>query len=124
MEHFEYLEKIIEVLGIGVLFIGAILFLIEFFKFGILHLRGMQCVEKIQELRVGLGGYILLSLELLIISDIISTTISRELLHLAELATLVAIRTAISYFLGKEIEGIQEQQKEKEKVTAPPQPAE
>lgn len=51
-----------------------------------------------------LGSYILLSLEVLIASDIIETILNPSTQDIIILGGIVVIRTAISYFLGKEIE--------------------
>ena len=50
-----------------------------------------------------LGTYILVGIEFMIASDIIQTVIKRELADLAFVSALVAIRTAISFFLGREL---------------------
>ena len=65
--------------------------------------------------RRSLGGYLLLGLELMIVSDIIHTAISRTLDDLIFLGGVVLIRTVVSYFLGKEIMHI-----EKTKITSNP----
>lgn len=59
----------------------------------------MEC----QNVRLELGTYILLGIEFMIASEIIHTVISREIDDLIFVAALVAIRTAISFFLGKEL---------------------
>lgn len=51
-----------------------------------------------------LGSYILLSLEILIAADIIESIVKLTFQDILKLATLVIIRTVISYFLHKEIE--------------------
>jgi uncharacterized membrane protein len=57
---------------------------------------------------VELGRYILAGLGLFIVSDIIHTALSLALGDLVFLALLVAIRSAISYFLDREIREIKE----------------
>jgi uncharacterized membrane protein len=55
---------------------------------------------------VELGRYILAGLELFIVSDIIETALSLQLTDLVFLGLLVAIRSAISYFLEREVQNI------------------
>ena len=55
------------------------------------------------QIRIQLGTYILTGIEFMIASDIIHTVLTRELTDLAFVAALVVIRTAISFFLGREI---------------------
>lgn len=62
-----------------------------------------------------LGSYILLSLEILIVADIIESIIKPTFQDILKLAILVVIRTVISYFLHKEIE---DALKDKENETA------
>lgn len=55
-------------------------------------------------MKMYLGSYVLLSLEVLIASDIIETILNPPIEDILILAGVVVIRTAISYFLGKEME--------------------
>ena len=57
-----------------------------------------------RDVRCFLGNYILLSLEFMIVSDLIHSFLNPDLESLTELGILVAIRTAISFFLGREME--------------------
>ena len=57
--------------------------------------------------RTILGTYILTGLEFMIASDIVHTVITRELTDLIFVGLLVLIRTAISFFLGREIHEIE-----------------
>ena len=62
-------------------------------------------------IRVELGTYILIAIEFMIASDIIHTVLSRELVDLAFVSALVVIRTAISFFLGREVAELQESER-------------
>lgn len=50
-----------------------------------------------------LGFYILLGLEILIVADIIESIIHPSINEISVLALIVVIRTAISFFLNKEL---------------------
>ena len=70
------------------------------------HVRSRDKAERLvrlQDTKNSLGGYILLSLEILIVADIIDTIVKPTLEDIVRLAAIVAIRTVISYFLNKEI---------------------
>jgi uncharacterized membrane protein len=69
----------------------------------------MECVLEIRNLRMGLGSYILLSLEFIIISDIIMSAINRSLDDLLALGLLVIIRIVLSFFLGRELGEVKSQ---------------
>ena len=56
-----------------------------------------------------LGRYILAGLELLIVSDIIHTSLSLALADLLYLGVLVLIRSLISYFLDRELGALRQE---------------
>ncbi len=57
-------------------------------------------------MRCGLGVKLVFALELMITSDLFHTIISRSVDDLILVGGLVVIRTAISYFLNKEIQEV------------------
>jgi len=63
-------------------------------------------IHNMQVVRCGLGVKLVFALELMIISDLFVTIISRSIDDLIFVAGLVVIRTAISYFLNKEIQEV------------------
>lgn len=91
-----YLDKLISV---SVLLFGLILYLKDL----ILAIFRKNSKE-IKEVKVNLGVIVLLGLEILIIADIVETIINPSFKDIALLAAIVLIRTTISYFLNKEIE--------------------
>lgn len=58
------------------------------------------------KLRLNLGQLILLSLEVLIVSDILHSIAHRSLEDLAVLGVIVAIRVVLAFFLDQELERI------------------
>ncbi len=64
--------------------------------------------QQNNKIKIYLGSYILLSLEVLIASDIIETIMNPSIDDMLILGGVVVIRTTISYFLGKEIESVNE----------------
>ncbi len=99
----EMIAVAIDLVGIAILVYAALKFIAHFLSFEIKWLRGVECVEGIRDLRLRLGSYILLSLEFIIISDVILTAISRDVDDLLALGLLVIIRVALSFFLGREL---------------------
>lgn len=100
----EEIIRFINILSILILLIGVIFSLISFIKS---ELRKSPTDEKIKSIifiKNYLGSYILLSLEVLICADIIETIINPSFKDILLLASIVLIRTIISYFLNKEIE--------------------
>ena len=107
MEHvtiiLENIAFAIDLAGIAILILAALKFIVHFVGFEIQRLHGLECVEAIRSMRLQLGSYILLSLEFIIISDIIHSAITRNLDDLLSLGLLVIIRVALSFFLGREL---------------------
>ena len=92
-----------DLVGIAILVFGALKFLVHYLAFEIKRLQGSESVEGIQNLRLGLGNYILLSLEFMIISDIIQSVVSPTIDDLLLLGLVVTIRIVLSFFLGREL---------------------
>ncbi|MBO0476387.1 DUF1622 domain-containing protein [Vagococcus sp. DIV0080] len=78
--------------------------MIDFFKNEMSGLDQKEVSKRNNAVKIYLGSYVLLSLEVLIASDIIETILNPSIEDILILAGIVVIRTAISYFLGKEIE--------------------
>ena len=58
-----------------------------------------------------LASYILLSLEVLVVADIIESVIKPTWTDILKLALIIIIRTVISYFLNQEIEDKEKQRR-------------
>ena len=61
------------------------------------------CCER-EGLRREFGSYLLLALEFLIAADVVSSISKPELMEMALLGSIVAIRTVISFFLNRELQ--------------------
>ena len=105
----EMIAFAIDLVGIAILVYAALRFVVHFLGFEIKRLRGLECVEGIRDMRLRLGSYILLSLEFIIISDVILTAISRNVDDLLALGLLVLIRVVLSFFLGRELNEVKSQ---------------
>jgi uncharacterized membrane protein len=103
----EWIAAAIAILAIMVMLIGTARFLAGFVRAETLRAEANRA-RIINRERVELGRYILSGLELFIVSDIIHTALSLALGDLLFLGLLVAIRSAISYFLDREISGIKD----------------
>ena len=108
MEHiisiFSVIAEGIDVIGILILIFG---FAKELIKYIAVEFKGgvMQTpLREIQKIRCELGVYILLALDFLIASDIILSMVELSMEQLVKLSATIALRIAIGYFLGKEID--------------------
>ncbi len=104
------LSEVLEVMAVGIDLIGVAIIIFGFnvalLKLGAALLHGAGLFKRlgnIADARRTLGAYILTGIEFMIASDIIHTVITRELMDLLFVGLLVLIRTAISFFLGKEV---------------------
>ena len=102
-EGLEVVAAFIDLIGVAIILFG---FAIAFTKLlaGFAHGIGLRReLMGIGSARNTLGVYILTGLEFMIASDIVHTVITRELSDLIFVGLLVLIRTAISFFLGREL---------------------
>lgn len=95
----------LDLFSIAILVWGVVVCAKDFF---ISRFKTKDKLEKMQSLtdaKNQLGTYVLLSLEILIVADIIDSIVQPTLMDIVRLAAIVAIRTVISYFLNREIQG-------------------
>lgn len=102
-----YIVNIIStIIGIAAILIitwGAIIVFLNVIKLEISRFRGRKPYYERTVLRHRFGSYLLLGLEFLIAADIILTITHPSLEEITILASIVGIRTVISYFLDKEM---------------------
>jgi uncharacterized membrane protein len=107
----EWIAAGIDLFAILLLLVGTARFALgvaqtELSREEVVRLRGMN------RERIELGRYILAGLELLIVSDIIHTALSLQLEDLLYLGFLVVIRSVISIFLERELDGLRREMAE------------
>lgn len=101
----EWVAALVVLIAIVVMLIGTLRFLVGFVSAETRRQENDRA-KIINRERVELGRYILSGLELLIVSDIIHTALSLAMGDLLFLGLLVIIRSAISFFLDREIREI------------------
>ena len=99
----EIIDQVIDLIGIAIILWGFGKGVIQLIPIEIRKLKGFDGSKETSRLRISLGTYILMGLEFMIASDIINSLLHPEMENLYILALIVLIRTAIGYFLGKEI---------------------
>jgi len=105
---FNQIAIIIDIIGLLIIIWGFILAFIDFIKKEFTKFNKKESIIDSQIIRCKLGTYLLLGLEFLIASDVINSVIHKSLNELKFLIAIVAIRTVIAYFLGKEIESLEQ----------------
>jgi uncharacterized membrane protein len=102
----ETVASLIELFAIVVLLNGLLRFVLAYVAAEARFRDNPASAARLNAGRVDLSRYILSGLEVFIVSDIIRTVLSPTLDGLAVLGALVAIRSAISFFLEREIREI------------------
>ncbi len=100
---FEYLYIAIGTIGVAIIVWGVILTVFRLLKLEFSRFKHKSIYRERESVRHQFASYLLLALEFLIAADIIITVIHPTFEEIAILASIVAIRTVISYFLEKEI---------------------
>ncbi|MEU8606600.1 DUF1622 domain-containing protein [Actinoplanes sp. NPDC048791] len=95
----DLLVRIVETAGAVIIFTGAVVAFARFALAGLSHRR----TERFTPVRLSLGRFLALGLEFQLASDILRTAIAPTLREIGELAAVAAIRTALNYFLAREI---------------------
>nr|WP_221382873.1 DUF1622 domain-containing protein [Actinoplanes polyasparticus] len=98
-EAVDLLVRWVELAGAVIIFAGA---MVAFVRFVVVGLRTRR-TQSFVPVRLGLGRFLALGLEFQLASDILRTAIAPTLREIAELAAVAAIRTALNYFLAREI---------------------
>lgn len=106
-----YLENIIEIISLAlgivgglVIIIGAIISLYRYIKIQFTREKKKFIRGKIMDqVRLNFGRHIALGLEFFIAKDVIETIFVPSWVELGQLAGLVAIRIALSFFLAREL---------------------
>ncbi len=111
----ELLVRLVESAGAIVIFVGAVIAFVRFLDAAVLHAKEPH---RFVAVRLGLGRYLALGLEFQLASDVLRTAVAPTLREIGELAAVAAIRTALNYFLAREIKEEQEQLDERRRGTA------
>ena len=100
---FNILYITIGTFGVAIIVWGVVLTVYRLLKLEFRRLKHKSIYRERESVRHQFASYLLLALEFLIAADIIATVIHPTFEEIAILASIVAIRTVISYFLEKEI---------------------
>ena len=107
----DLLVRFVEAAGALIIFVGAVIAAVRFVSSAV---RGRRSAEFVG-VRLGLGRYLALGLEFQLASDILSTAVAPTFEEIGKLAAIAAIRTALNYFLAKEIEREREEVEQAER---------
>lgn len=108
----EWLRLAVETLGAVVIGVGIVLAIVGLVRHAVSE-RG----RSFNPIRLAFARYLTLALELQLAADILSTSVAPTWDRIGKLAAIAVIRTALNYFLSKEV---QQEQREEGKVPAEP----
>ncbi|QPP06831.1 DUF1622 domain-containing protein [Streptomyces bathyalis] len=94
------LVRLVETAGALIIFVGAVW---AFGSFITSVVRGRGHVKGFNRIRLTLGRYLVLGLEFQLAGDVLRTAVAPSFTEIGQLAAIAAIRTALNYFLGREI---------------------
>jgi uncharacterized membrane protein len=91
--------RVVEAAGAAVIFVGVVVAFVGFIRVSFRR-TGMGPFDSV---RLDLGRFLVLGLEFQLAADILRTAVAPNFTELAQLAAVAAIRTALNFFLGREI---------------------
>lgn len=95
----DLLVRLVESAGALIIFLGALIAFVRFVFAGLTNRDAQDFVR----VRLGLGRFLTLGLEFQLASDVLRTAIAPSFREIGQLAAIAAIRTALNYFLAREI---------------------
>ncbi|WP_424858131.1 DUF1622 domain-containing protein [Streptomyces sp. SAI-170] len=94
------LVRVVELTGALIIFVGAIW---AFVRFAGTVVRGGGQGKGFDRIRLTLGRFLVLGLEFQLAGDVLRTAVAPSFAQIGQLAAIATIRTALNYFLGREI---------------------
>ncbi|RKR86031.1 putative membrane protein [Micromonospora pisi] len=101
----DVLVTAVEAIGAVVIFIGAVWAAVRFVVLGV----GRRTAAVFTPVRLSLGRFLTLGLEFQLAADVLRTAIAPSFQQIGQLAAIATIRTALNFFLRREIEQEQRQ---------------
>lgn len=95
------LVTVVEACGAAVIAVGAIT---SFIRFVIVAVRTPNAMAPFVPVRLTLARYLALGLEFQLASDVLRTAVAPTFRDIGQLAAIAAIRTALNFFLAREID--------------------
>ncbi|MGE5450476.1 MAG: DUF1622 domain-containing protein [Acidobacteriota bacterium] len=102
----EWLRLFVESLGAFIIAAGVLVAILGLAR----HYLSGKAEQGFTPIRLAFARYLTLALELQLAADILSTSIAPTWDRIGKLAAIAVIRTALNFFLSKEIEAEQRQE--------------
>ncbi|MCI4065899.1 DUF1622 domain-containing protein [Micromonospora sp. R77] len=95
----QILVAVVEIAGALIIFVGAVWAALRFVVVGLRQ----RSAALFTPIRLSLGRFLTLGLEFQLAADILRTAVSPTFAQIGQLAAIATIRTALNYFLRREI---------------------
>lgn len=104
-----FIKDIISLTGILIILSGALQAIYQYCKY-LLQFRTSKSALNINMIRLNMGRILVLGLEFIVAADLIGTTTTPDYYTLGIVASIVAIRTILSFTLNREIMGLSKEE--------------
>lgn len=105
----KHLSSFVEILAAVVIAIALVQFIIRY----VINFAKPNIEEQNQKVRIQFGSSLTIALELLLAADILATAIAPTWNDIGKLAAIATLRTALNYFLERELKSTQPVGKDK-----------
>lgn len=112
MRMLKYVAGVISIISVAVVVYGTAIAFAKFVLNEFMRIGGKFSIHQLRVLRANFGTYLLFALELLIASDIMKTIVEPGVQELMILGGIVVLRTALSFFLDREIRLLDQEAKD------------
>jgi uncharacterized membrane protein len=102
----EFIQHTISFIGILVIFIGVIISLLQYLRHLFISKTQDASQPIINAIRLSLGRTLILGLEFIVAADLIGTTTTPDYYAVGILASIVVIRTFLSFSINRELMAI------------------
>jgi uncharacterized membrane protein len=115
-EIIDVVVRLVEATGAAIIAVGAALALVRLIIEGLTR----RNARRFTAIRLLLGRFLALGLEFLLAADVLRTAVAPTFEEIGKLAAIAAIRTALNYFLSREIAEERRQLAEEERSGSDP----
>ena len=99
-----FIKRIVASIGVIVILTGACMAIYQFFH--TCHRKNHETISPLDLIRLRFGKIIVLGLEFIVAADVIETTTAPDYYSVGILASLVGIRTLLTYFMNRELKAL------------------
>jgi uncharacterized membrane protein len=107
-----YISSAVEMLAAIIIGLAVVKTCFQYFRHFLNLNRRPKRIEKLEDLRIRFGSSVAVALELLLGADVLATAVAPGWDAIGKLAAIAVLRTALNYFLERELRQVNEMHKE------------